>query len=199
MSGVYWNEDDDNYYIADTIDFERGVYVKSINNFVIDGSIWTVYNGTVLGEYTRFGITLPEKAMGYKAPALCDRSIRKALYDEDSSHFYVDNNTVFLFIPTDLYSQYSNVSEYFADYPTKFKYILATPIETPLYEEEMAQYQALHSNYPVTTVLNDSGANMEVKYAADTNNYIEQNFVPVNKYNSLITRIEALESAIVTT
>jgi hypothetical protein len=49
----------------------------------------------------------------------------------------------------------------------------AAPIETPLSETEIAAYRALHSNYPNTTVLNDSGAHMVVKYAADTKLYID--------------------------
>ena len=52
-------------------------------------------------------------------------------------------------------------------------YPLATPIETPLSETEIAAYRALHSNYPNTTVLNDAGAHMVVKYAADTKLYID--------------------------
>jgi hypothetical protein len=50
---------------------------------------------------------------------------------------------------------------------------LTTPIETPLSETEIAAYRALHSNYPNTTVLNNAGAHMVVKYAADTKRYID--------------------------
>ena len=45
-------------------------------------------------------------------------------------------------------------------------YPLATPIETPLSAEELAQYAALHTNYPNTTIFNDEGADMEVKYTS---------------------------------
>ena len=57
--------------------------------------------------------------------------------------------------------------------PLVFIYPVATPIETALSETEIAAYRALHSNYPNTTVLNDSGAHMVVKYAADTKLYID--------------------------
>lgn len=43
-------------------------------------------------------------------------------------------------------------------------YELATPIETPLTAEELAQYAALHTNKPNTTVFNDGGAEMEIRY-----------------------------------
>lgn len=65
-------------------------------------------------------------------------------------------------------------------------YILAEPIETPLTGEEIATYKALHTNKPVTTILNDSGAGMAVSYAADTKAYIDNKFA-------------ALEAAILST
>jgi hypothetical protein len=55
--------------------------------------------------------------------------------------------------------------------------------ETPLSETEIAAYRALHSNYPNTTVLNDAGAHMSVKYAADTKLYID------NKIAALVGNI----------
>ena len=42
-------------------------------------------------------------------------------------------------------------------------YCLANPVETPLAAEEIAAFKAMHTNKPNTTVLNDSGAGMEVK------------------------------------
>lgn len=56
------------------------------------------------------------------------------------------------------------------------QYILETPIETDLSAEELAQYAALHTNYPNTTVFNDAGAEMELKYVADTKTYIDNKF-----------------------
>jgi hypothetical protein len=64
-------------------------------------------------------------------------------------------------------------AQYSVGTPVECIYILATPIETPLSETEIAAYRAMHSNYPNTTVLNDAGAHMVVKYAADTKLYID--------------------------
>lgn len=50
---------------------------------------------------------------------------------------------------------------------------LATPIETPLTTEEIAAFKALRTNYPNTTILNDAGAHMSVKYNADTKLYVD--------------------------
>lgn len=56
------------------------------------------------------------------------------------------------------------------------QYILFEPIETPLAAEEIAAYKVLRHNYPNTTVLNDAGAGMDVKCAADTKLYIDGKF-----------------------
>ena len=56
---------------------------------------------------------------------------------------------------------------------------LATPIETPLTSDILSMYSMLHTNYPVTTVLNDSGAGMEMQYNADTQLYIDNKIAEV--------------------
>jgi hypothetical protein len=60
--------------------------------------------------------------------------------------------------------------------PLTIVYALATPIETPLSETEIAAYKALHTNKPNTIILNDSGAWQSVKYVADTKLYIDNKF-----------------------
>jgi hypothetical protein len=58
--------------------------------------------------------------------------------------------------------------------PIELIYPLATPIETELSEEETAQLAALKTYYPETTVYNEDSAHMEIKYVADTKNYIDK-------------------------
>ena len=57
-------------------------------------------------------------------------------------------------------------------------YILATPIETDLSEEELTAYAALRTNYPTTVVTSDSDpeVGIEVEYVADTQKYIDNKF-----------------------
>ena len=69
----------------------------------------------------------------------------------------------------------SSLAEWIADVsanPITVRYILATPIETPLTAEQLLAYAALHTNYPITTIMNDSGAGMYLGYVADLDNYI---------------------------
>lgn len=53
------------------------------------------------------------------------------------------------------------------------RYVLDTPIVTPLSEEELAAYSALHTYKNNTTVSNDAGAYMELEYVMDAKKYID--------------------------
>lgn len=64
--------------------------------------------------------------------------------------------------------------------PVTIKYILLTPVETPLTSPELAAFAALHSNKPATTVLNDAGAGMAVEYIADTKLYIDSKLAAIS-------------------
>ena len=55
-------------------------------------------------------------------------------------------------------------------------YLADTPIERNLTPEELAAYEALHTNYPITVITNDAGAHMETSYVADTKAYINKKF-----------------------
>ena len=70
------------------------------------------------------------------------------------------------------FTSVDDVNAYIAENSITVLYILATPIETPLTESELAVYQSLRSNYPVTTVLSSDNAYMEFSYNADPKNYI---------------------------
>ena len=55
-------------------------------------------------------------------------------------------------------------------------YMPGTNIPASLSDEEIAAYQSLKTNYPITRVVNDVDAGMEVEYVADTKNYIDNKF-----------------------
>ena len=59
-------------------------------------------------------------------------------------------------------------------------YALIEPNYYDLTAEELATFATLHTNYPNTTVYNDAGAGMEVKYVADTKLYIDKKFAELS-------------------
>ena len=66
---------------------------------------------------------------------------------------------------------------------------LATPIETPIPEDELAAYAALHTNRPNTTVYNDAGAHMEVGY------YPQDDAIPSNGYARTLLTVDLTRTA----
>ena len=81
--------------------------------------------------------------------------------------------------------------------PLKIIYPLATPIETPLSDEEILAYKSLHTNKPTTTIMNSENVHMKVDYVADTKNHIKQNYVHLSEYTALEERVAAIEELVI--
>lgn len=164
-------------WICDEVDLERGVYVKRIGDITFDGSqtyhinVYQQGYGYYVFGCSRFGASYTN------APVMCDRLTFKPwaswnmvtggnliCYETSSFYFYLKDQSI---------QTIEAFAEYLTTNPIHTLYAMATPTETPLSETELAAYRNLHSNYPNTTVLNDAGAHMVVKYAADTKLYID--------------------------
>ena len=173
-SGGNYTDSDGQQWICDEVDLERGVYVHWFKSVSLTGEEDWVESATSLGQFST------SLGGGIISGGLCSH------YPTRPSH-------------TDMsvYTGYTakimiNDSRFLGDV-VGFKTWLAaqntegTPVvavfrlhrdgdggrESSLTETEIATYRALHSNYPNTTVLNDAGAHMVVKYAADTKLYID--------------------------
>ena len=184
---------------ADEKDYERGVHVQRIYNGSLLEKIdkcQMADNAAYSDSILRFDFT---DAFGSKAvtPILSDRFVYTFAHSDNnvaelrnkeciSSHSTLDKVSVFIDKGRLTSVSVNGLKAWLQENETNIQVVLATPIETPLSEEELDQYRALHTNDPVTTVLNDSGANMEVKYNADTKLYID------NKFAELQTALVAL-------
>ena len=63
-----------------------------------------------------------------------------------------------------------------------------TPYETPLTSAELEMFKSLKTNYPTTTIINDTGICMEASYNADTKLYVD---------NAIMSAIQKLQNGIV--
>ena len=97
------------------------------------------------------------------------------LYYKDSSKTLEEVNAIFAKLGTNI----------------EFCGVLDTPIERDLTPEELAAYEALHTNYPITVITNDAGAHMEVSYVADTGTYIR------NMEERLNAKLVNIQSALI--
>ncbi len=170
-------------WVCDEVDFARGVYIKRVQRTQVTiGQCVTLSSGHMGGVFTT-----PDKARLAAVGALFEKT--KYLIAGGASQFATglvyENISNFVLIGTETDTLDTLKSKYDG---SEAVYVLAEPVEIPLTDEQIAAYKALHTNMPTTNIYNIDGANIEVGYAADTKNYIN------NKYES---RIAALESAII--
>ena len=185
-SGGNYTDENGQQWICDEIDFARGVYVKRIVSKVLNASeLWNTYASTE--GYLSFRHKIGELGYGVDDAVLCDKlqhapSLANA---NKVAGIRVLNSSayncfhVFLRLPAEYMDGITNVTtfkQWLAENPLTVLYALAEPVETPLSAEELAQYAALHTNKPNTTVMNDAGAGMKLAYVADTKLYIDKKF-----------------------
>ena len=168
-SGGNYTDENGQQWICDEVDFERGVYVQRVRVKAFDGTEGWVYESN--NKY--FMLTNSVLSGANIALSLSSHFYRGIT--SDSGVFFVGSAGVAFYHTSTSVSEWKEfLSEQTANgTPVKLLYALATKIETPLSETELAAYRALHTNKPNTTILNDSGAYMSVDYTADTKLYID--------------------------
>lgn len=195
-----YTDENGQMWCADYGDVERKVWVQKVGVSVLNG----VGNYLTNGPANTYCVNVDDmmKLEDYTGMILCDQYLCNAKSNTyavdkcvtgyyDSKNSYPTQNWVYI-----RDSSYANVTELknaLKAKPITVYYPLVTPIETPMTDEEIAAYKALHSYKPTTVITNDADAYMEVEYVADTKTHIEQNYVPVSKYTALEDRVSALE------
>lgn len=179
-------DDNGQMWCADEIDFEHGVYVQRIYHKVFDGTEALVKSSSVDNYYL-----VSDEKVKYNSKStsltgsLCNKLVEKtpdSLWSNSKDGFTIGTSDrhIRFRVPsltdvTSVETFKAKLAEWYANgEPMELITLLATPIETPLTEEELAQYKALHANYPTTTILNDSEAHMKVSYGADMKSYIDR-------------------------
>ena len=180
-SGGNWTDSTGQQWVCDEVDFARGVKVQRIGtkvyntlNYISQNTprTWQFELGTITDAYHgNVALSLDKLVCNYLP-------VNNSIWSNEGTGILMNVRNIIIGMPgytTD------EVKAWFAQKntegnPLTVNYVLATPIETPLTEEEMAQYAELHTNYPVTTIFNNESAGMEVSYVADTKNYIDKKF-----------------------
>jgi hypothetical protein len=182
-SGGNYTDSNGQQWICDEVNLERGVLVKRVNEFVIDGTFTGNISRETEKEKTQvFLVVLPKPhPEKYRRDFFSNRFVSYVATD-DAEKMVPNLNSVYVALNKERLTELSvaGFRAWVTDNPITMYYAQETPEEIPLSETEIAAYRAMHTNYPNTTVLNDSGAHMVVKYAADTKLYID------NKITALI-------------
>lgn len=189
-----YTDADDQQWVCDEIDLERGKYVQRVVIENISGGWSLKETSDRPGRFIRTGLS--NKYANGGIIALCSIASWKSWGSSDR-----DNRYVFALSMTTFYiSPPSDISMTADELNAKLNALkdpvvvlgqLATPIERDLIPEEIAAYKALRTYGPTTVVSNDAGVHMEVTYVADTKNYIR------NLEQRLSAKLVNIQSALI--
>lgn len=201
MSGVYWDNADGKYYISDTKDYESGKSVQRIVEYVVDGNAeWYSYP-----TYNGFALRLLSFKSLYRN-GFCNQTTintNGSIKQGEPQLIIGQDNVAIYLIFNQFYDEaladkgLSNLKAHLNENPLVITTWLDEPIVTDLTEEEMAQYNALHMNYPNTTIVNDANAYTEVEYGKDAEAYIDENYTPKSEHEALAQRVKVIEEEII--
>lgn len=161
-------------WICDEIDFERGVYIQRVAKKVFDGTetSWRMHSSLYTFMVDWSGVSGGWQLCHAKASHF---TCSTEAYSNVIGHFAIDEKGLCYFA-----TGHATLDEFLAwltENPVTVVTKLITPIETELTAEELVTFRALHTNYPNTTILNDSGAHMAVEYNADTKMFFENHSI----------------------
>lgn len=196
-SGGNYTDENGQQWICDEIDIERGVYIQRVKQVVFNGTEDWWGSGTIFANCLAFNLHANDKLLegGLWATVLSN------ICQSGTSQNYqkIDMNLVGGYGGVLTYKVLRSVlgnvegtneeavgtwkaflsTQYANGTPVVAYYQINSPIETPIPADALAAYRALHTIKPNTTVYNDAGAGMAVKYAADTKGYIDKKIAAI--------------------
>lgn len=177
-SGGNYTDASGQQWVCDEIDLERGKYVQRIYSCrKEDYSIIKWSNG----EYFVVCYEVPTPSVKEKAVCSATNIFRASWINGAKPYYFLQTKGQKVIIAFGVDYCFSETEmRKILDRGIEFIYVLESPIEHDLPPEVVEAYKKLHTNYPVTTVLNDAGAGMKVEYVADTKHYIDKKFEELN-------------------
>ena len=177
-SGGNYTDANGQQWICDEIDFGKGVYVKRINVVDFENAVGKRMAYPVGSNIYRHDFWLednptflPSANLGGMCNVLVYSNVPTTSNNVDNTICAYSNGGIF--VRCDKYTTVSDFATWAKTVDLKVQYVLATPIETPLSEEEQAAYNTLHTYRNHTTVSNDTRAWTDLEYAMDAKKYID--------------------------
>lgn len=153
-SGGNYTDEQGQQWVCDEVNLERGVYVKRVYSVIVDG-VDVVFSQK--GPYCNINLrNMPSAKIVY---ASSQKAATKSTFTSEPWNF--NQELGFLYIKKENYDEILNES--CRRHNGEIIYALATPIETPLSETDIAAYRAL-TTYKGTTIL-ESECYLKVKYS----------------------------------
>ncbi len=149
-----YTDENGQQWICDEADLERGVYVQRVYSVIVDGVDVVFSQG---GPYCNINLrNMPSAKIAYASGR---RAMAKSTFTSEPLSF--NQEFGFLYLAKENYAEILNES--CRRHNGEVIYALATPIETPLSETDIAAYRAL-TTYKGTTIL-ESECYLKVKYS----------------------------------
>ena len=171
--GGNYTDSNGQHWICDEIDLAKGVYVQRTGVAVYDGSSdesWVYYAEGA----NQFNIPVTNFYHARYIPVVyCSHFVADIIGNRSTKYEISYSYTSGVAVNTNLAKSLSEWRTWLAENPITMLYRLATPIETPLTEEELAAYAALHTYKDNTSVSNDASAYMELEYVMDAKKYFD--------------------------
>ena len=166
-SGGNYTDAKGQQWVCDEVDLNRCVYIRRIGKKILDGTE-TWGDG---GSYFALAYTITGgKSMGES----CCSHFTIGLQSVSGQYFAGTVGFGFYHNSGSLAKWKAFLAEQKANgTPVVLVYILATPTETPLSEEELTAFATMKTSRGITTVSNDAGAYMEIQYVMDAKKYID--------------------------
>ena len=186
-TGGNYTDSSGQQWICDEFDFANKKFIKRTERISFDGSEDEVWGKSTTGEKAQqFAFAFPNGKDGY-AQCLCNKFIYGAVTKEKGECF-TWNSRFFICVDTSI-STVELLRDYLNTHPLDVIYLLGTPVEIDISDEEMQVFKELHTYKPNTTIMSDSEpqAGMKVEYALDMKTYVD------NKFLELATQV--LENA----
>lgn len=179
-------------WICDEIDLARGKYVQRVLLLKFDSNSPFDLQSINTNNIANFAYGLSKKSRS-GSEGICNRLKQNAklIANETNEGVHISESVIFIRLKTTRASTVEELKQFLANNPTDVLYQIATPIERDLTPEELAAYEALHTNYPTTVITNDAGAHMEAIYVADTGTYIR------NMESRLNAKLVNIQSALI--
>ena len=199
-SGGVYTDKNGQQWIADYRDWGRGLDIQMIGKVIFDKTSTWVKQVDSTYKYKRFITTISGSvADKIRTPLLCNKGHFNSISDDAYIVFNYNSKIYFnVGIDSNIETVEQFMDEIIGDDGMEVYYILANPIETPIPTEDLVAFNSLHTYYPTTIIYNNEDCWMELKYVADTEKYIAQNYVPKNTYITLEQRVATLEHQIIT-
>lgn len=178
-----YTDDNGQMWYADEVDLDRGVYIKRTFAYTCTGNeTWKVSDNQYMTSATRYdGVVSCDFGGAGDTQVVCSHFAYNGINVPGTWVNNTPGNTLSLrvYVHNDVIASLDKLVEFIKEQynsGTPITYVgkLASPIETPLSDDEIAQYNALKMNYPNTTILNDEDAYMNVEYVVDTKSYIDK-------------------------